>query len=122
MRRAAWSVVGLQKRWIVNLSADERASLEQVVRRDRVAGVKRTRAMILLRADEGLVDEAIAEQLDVARVTVERVRRRCCERGVHECLDRKTSVRMSRPRKFDGASGAELVRIACSSAPVGRTS
>ena len=61
MRRAAWSVVGLQKRWIVNLSADERASLEQVVRRDRVAGVKRTRAMILLRADEGLVDEEIAE-------------------------------------------------------------
>jgi hypothetical protein len=53
-------------------------------------------------------------------VTVERVRKRCCERGVGACLERRAQDAPSRPRKLDGASEAHLVRIACSPPPPGR--
>jgi transposase len=110
----------MKKRWIVNLTAEERAALEQLVRRERVSGVKRQRASILLKADDGLTDQEIADALEVGLVTAERVRKRCCERGVQACLDRKPQENPSRPRKLDGASEAELVRIACSPPPPGR--
>jgi transposase len=111
----------MKKRWVVNLTADERAALEQLVRRERVSGLKRQRASILLKADEGLTDEEIADELQVGLVTVERVRKRCCERGLEASLDRKPQEIPSRPRKLDGASEAQLIRIACSPPPPGRT-
>jgi len=63
----------------------------------------------------------IAEDLGVGRATVERVRQRCCERGVEACLDRKAQENPSRPRKLDGEAEARLVQIACSEAPAGRS-
>ena len=110
----------MKKRWVVNLTAEERTGLEQLVRRERVSGVKRQRASILLKADDGLTDQEIADELEVGLVTAERVRKRCCERGVQACLERKPQENPSRPRKLDGASEAELVRIACSPPPPGR--
>lgn len=110
----------MKKRWVVNLTAEERAALEQLVRRERVSGVKRQRASILLKADDGLTDQEIADELEVGLVTAERVRKRCCERGVQACLERKPQENPSRPRKLDGTSEAELVRIACSPPPPGR--
>lgn len=110
----------MKKRWIVNLTVDERVALEQLVKRERVSGVKRQRANILLKADDGLTDQEIGEELEVGLVTVERVRKRCCERGVAACLDRKPQDNPSRPRKLDGASEAHLVRLACSPPPPGR--
>jgi transposase len=110
----------MEKRYIVNLTADERAGLIQLVKRERVSGLKRQRANILLKADEGLTDQEIADELDVGLVTVERVRKRCCERGLEACLERKPQDTPSRPRKLDGESEARLVQIACSPPPNGR--
>jgi len=110
----------MKKRYIVNLTESERAALQEIVKRQRVAALKRQRAMILLKADDDLTDAEIAEDLEVGRATVERVRRRCVERGIEGALDRKAQENPSRPRKFDGASEARLVQIACSSPPEGR--
>jgi transposase len=110
----------MEKRWIVDLTAEERAGLEELVRRERVSGLKRLRAGILLKADEGLTDQEIADDLEVGVVTVERVRKRCCERGVQRSIERKAQENPSRPRKLDGASEAQLVRLACSPPPPGR--
>ena len=110
----------MKKRWIVNLTVGERAALEQLVGRERVSGLKRQRATILLKADDGLTDEEIVDEVGVGIITVERVRRRCCERGVAACLERKAQETPSRPRKLDGASEAQLARIACSPPPAGR--
>ena len=71
-------------------------------------------------ADEHQTDQEIADGLDVGLVTVERVRKRCMERGVQACLERKAQETPSRPRKLDGASEASLVQLACSSPPAGR--
>ena len=108
------------KRYIVNLTEDERASLEELTRRARVSGLKRQRALILLKADDGLTDREIADELEVGLVTVERVRKRCIERGIAATLDRKPQETPSRPRKFDGASEAKLTQIACSEPPAGQ--
>ena len=113
--------VRMKKRYIVNLTCDERASLEDIAKRQRVSALKRQRALILLRADDDLTDAEIAEELEVGRATVERVRRRCVERGIAAALDRKAQENPSRPRKFDGASEAKLVQIACCTPPEGRT-
>jgi transposase len=113
-------MVGMEKRYLVNLTADEREALERLVRRERVSAIKRQRASILLKADDGLTDEEISDDLDVAICTVERVRQRCCERGVEASLERKPQENPSRPPKLDGASEAQLVRIACSPPPPGR--
>lgn len=110
----------MKKRYIVNLTVDERASLAQLVRRERVSGLKRMRASILLKADDDQTDREIADDLDVGLVTVERVRKRCIERGVEACLERKTQDNPSRPRKLDGVTEAKLVQIACSPPPPGR--
>lgn len=110
----------MRKRYVVNLTVEERAALTQLVKRDRVSGLKRLRASILLKADEGLTDREIADDLDAGLVTVERVRKRCCERGIEGTLERKAQDNPSRPRKLDGASEAQLVQIACSAPPKGR--
>jgi transposase len=110
----------MKKRYVVNLTADERAALQDIVKRERVSALKRQRAMILLKADDDLTDGEIAEDLEVGRATVERVRERCVERGVVGALERKPQENPSRPRKFDGASEAKLVQIACSAPPEGR--
>jgi FixJ family two-component response regulator len=71
----------MRKRYIVNLTSDERAALTDMTRRRRVSGLKRQRANILLKADEDLTDQEIADELEVGLVTVERVRKRGIERS-----------------------------------------
>jgi transposase len=110
----------MKKRYIVNLTVEEREALTQLVRRERVSGLKRTRASILLKADDDLTDQEIADDLEVGLVTVERVRKRCIERGVEACLERKAQDTPSRPRKLDGIAEAKLAQIACSPPPLGR--
>ena len=115
------SILGVHKRYVVNLTEDERAALTELTRRQRVSGLRRLRAAILLKADEGLTDQEIVDDLAVASATVERVRKRCCERGIEGALDRKPQQHPSRPRKLDGAAEARLVQIACSAPPEGRS-
>jgi transposase len=110
----------MKKRYIVNLTLAERETLTQLVRRERVSGLKRMRASILLKADDDQTDQEIADDLEVGLVTVERVRKRCIERGVEACLERKAQDNPSRPRKLDGETEAKLVQIACSAPPSGR--
>lgn len=120
MRSRSCSIGGMKKRYIVNLTVEERDALTQLVRRERVSGLKRMRASILLKADDDLTDQEIADDLEVGLVTVERVRKRCIERGVEACLERKAQETPSRPRKLDGAAEAKLAQIACSPPPPGR--
>jgi len=110
----------MKKRYIVNLTVSEREALTQLVRRERVSGLKRIRASILLKADDDQTDQEIADELEVGLSTVERVRKRCIERGVDASLERKATDNPPRPRKLDGVSEATLAQIACSPPPPGR--
>lgn len=118
-KNVPWVV--MNKRYVVNLTPEERQVLTQLVDRERVSGLKRQRASILLMADDGLADEEIAHDLEVGLATVARVRQRCVERGLEASLDRKPQQNPPRPRKLDGATEARLVQVACSAPPLGRT-
>mgnify|MGYP000902483964 CR=1 FL=1 len=107
------------KRYILNLTDDERAGLEEIVQRNRVSKLKLQRAQILLKSDEGLTDEEICEDLGVGSATAERVRKRAVLDGIEAALDRKKATRFSRPRKLDGRAEAHLIALACSEPPDG---
>lgn len=109
----------MRKRYVVNLTNVERAGLEGVVR-GRGAVRKRQRAQILLKADEGLTDAEIAEELAVDQRTVERVRERCCRFGLEVAVEQKKPAQPPRKPVLDGAAEARLIEIACSEPPKGR--
>jgi transposase len=113
------------KKYIVTLTEEERAGLEQLVRTGKAAAYKITHARILLMADssEGgpaCTDGQIADALLVGTATVERLRQRFVEEGLDAALCRKKQARPSRERTFDGAAEARLIALACSQPPEGR--
>lgn len=114
------------KRYIVELTEEERTFLKQLLTKKRVAARKRLRARILLKADvgpegPGWTDQRIAEAFDVTSRTVENVRRRLVEEGLEAAVNRKRQCRPSRQRLLDGEKEAKLVAICCSKVPAGRT-
>jgi transposase len=108
------------KRYVINLKEEERFGLEAIVKQKRVDQARRTRALILLRSDAGFTDEEISEEVGTSIATAERIRQRCCEEGIAASLDRKPQ-KNRKPRKFEGATEAKLVQLACSSPPEGRS-
>lgn len=105
-----------KKKYLVDLSADERETLRQLVRRGKHSSRKVTRARILLSAADGLTDEQIVAALKTAFATVERTRKRFVEEGLH-CLTERS--RRGQTRKLTGKQEAHLIAIACSTPPTG---
>lgn len=106
------------KLYHINLTEEEREELVRLTTTGRHAARKVMHARILLKADEGLKDEQIAEHLDVSVCTVERVRKRCAFDGTTAALNPKK--RPPRKPKLDGEGEARLVQLACSAPPDGR--
>ncbi len=106
-----------KKKYLVDLTADERESLRQLVRRGKHSSRKVTRARILLLATEGATDEQIVAALSIGVATVERTRKRFVEEGL-ECLTERP--RRGPARKLTGKQEAHLVAVACSTPPEGR--
>lgn len=105
------------KKYLVDLTGDERATLQSLVRRGKTQSRKVTRARILLHAAEGATDSEIVSALGVGVATVERTRRRFVEAGLGALDERPRAG--ARPRLSDKAE-ARLVAEACSRAPEGR--
>ena len=111
-------------KFVVRLDESERGCLQEMVDRGKGSRTIRNRALILLKADEGVhgpawADTKIAEAFDVGVRTVERTRRLLVVEGFEAVLARKPSP--NRPyRKLDGVQEAELVKLACSKPPKGR--
>lgn len=106
-------------KYILNLTADERAALAEVYGKKRVSARRRNRAGILLKADDGLTDAEIAEELGVGTATVERIRKRAVLEGIDVALERKKQERPSRKPRLDGRAEARLIQLACSQPPEG---
>lgn len=105
-------------KYVVRLTEEEDDQVTQLVRRG-VAPVRQvTRARVLLKANDGWDDGAIAEALDVGISTVGRTRKRYVEEGLEHAL-RERRRPGARP-KLDGKQEAHLIALACSQAPDGR--
>lgn len=103
----------------MELTAEERESVEALTRRGTVSARRMKRALVLLAAAEGGPDEQIAARARVHRATVERLRKRFVEEGLEAALSEHP--RPGKERLLDGKQEAYLVALACSTPPHGRT-
>ena len=106
-----------RKKYLINLTSEERHSLLEMIRKGDIKARKMKRALILLNADEGLTDPQIMAALKVSRPCVERIRKRFVEGGLDRALNE--DPRPGQRRKLDGRGEAQLVATACSQAPEG---
>ena len=107
-----------RKQYAVHLTEEERARLLEMTRKGKLSARKLARCHLLLRADEGATDSAIAEFLHLSTMTVERTRKRFVERGFEAALSDRP--RPGGRRKLDGKAEAFLVALACTDTPDGR--
>jgi transposase len=108
----------MAKKYVVELYAEEQALLNEMITSGTHRVRKTNHARILLKADAGWTDEAIAEALNVSIPTIQRVRQRFVEQSFGAALNPSPSRRKYQ-RLLDGVQEAHLVALACSSPPRG---
>ena len=111
------------KKYHVSLTETERTDLLRLSKSQRHSERERKRARILLLADEAKdggadKDAAIAQQVKVAPLTVNRIRQRFAERGLRKSLAHKEQA-TRKARVLDGDAEAFLVATTCSTPPAG---
>ncbi|MCX7394494.1 MAG: helix-turn-helix domain-containing protein [Planctomycetales bacterium] len=109
---------------IVRLSARERETLQEVVKKLKGSGEKVRRAQMLLKADVGgpaWNDSRIAEAFGCRRQTVELLRERLVTTGFQETLDRKKRAEPPTAQLLDGEQEAKIIATRLGSPPKGYT-
>jgi transposase len=116
----------MKKKFLVELSEQEREYLHKLISSGSAPARKLNRARILLKADVGkhaqsqaLSDRQIAQMLETSIATVQRARERFYEGGLQTALERSKPVRVYR-RSLEGRAEAHLIALACSEPPPGR--
>jgi len=104
-------------KYVVKLTAKQRQELIELTRRGKHSARKIARARILLKAEDGLSDEQIAEELLVGSATVGRIRQRFATEGFESSLGERP--RPGRQRKLSPKQEAHLIATACSATPEG---
>ena len=106
----------------VDLTTQERQTLETIVHKGAHSSLKLMRAHILLKADRNgpaWSDARVAEAFGCHEKTVYNVRKRFAMGGRLAALERKPQSRPSHVRKLDGEGEARLIALACSHPPEG---
>ena len=106
-----------KKIYRITLNEEEHQSLEKMMRKGKIGARQMKRAMILLKANEGLTDPQIMAALNVSRPCVERIRKRFVLGGMEKALNE--DPRPGQRRKLDGRAEAILIATACSQVPEG---
>lgn len=107
------------KKFIVDLTDQERDVCREVVRKLKGTSQKVKRASILLRAEQGWTDAKIAEALDCRTKTVENVRKRFVERGFELALNGKTREKPPVEKLLDGEQEAKIIALRLGEPPQG---
>ena len=105
-------------RYRVELNEAERDELTAMLKGGTQAARKLKRAQILLAADGGSSDAAIADGIGVGQTTVYRIRRRFVAGNLAAALTEEP--RPGAARKLTGREEALLVATACATPPEGR--
>ena len=108
----------MTKKYIVNLTDEEREQLKSLVSKGRESARKIRRAHILLLADDGRRDADISESLCTSIPTVERTRKRLVSGGLDWALNERH--RPGAQAKLDMKGEAVLATLAQSEPPEGQ--
>jgi transposase len=103
----------------VCLSQGQRAFLRNITRKGKESARKINRAKVLLLADEGKKDKEIMEIVRVSDTMVETTRKKFVLESLENAINEK--LRPGKPKKIDGRKEAELITLACSNPPEGRS-
>ena len=106
-----------RKKYLIHLTDEERQKLLDMTRKGTAKARQFKRAMILLKANDGMHDTEIMAALDVSRPCVERIRKRFASEGLEKALFE--DPRPGQKRKMDGSAEAFLIATARSRAPAG---
>jgi transposase len=105
--------------FVVNLTDEDRESLNQFIRHGKASARSLARARVLLMADEGYSNKEIVEILKISRPTVNQIRKRYCQEGLDSAINEKP--RSGAPPKIDGTIESQVTVLACSEPPEGRS-
>ena len=111
----------MNKKYIVDLTQQERNRLRQLVRSGRHSARRIRWAQALLKADAGWTDQKVSEAFDISIRTMQRIRRRFVQEGIEVALGARSRKPRPHRRKLDGEKEARLIALACSQPPEGRT-
>ena len=103
----------------INLTLKDIKFLKDFKREDKRSLREINRANILLLLHKGKQASEIAEFLDVGRNTVSRTKQKYLREGMQAALEEEE--RPGQPIKYAPKHEAELIALACSNAPSGRT-
>jgi hypothetical protein len=112
----------MKKKYIVELTEDERSTLREVVKKLTGTSGKVKRANILLKADAagpGWTDARIAEALDCRTKTVENVRQRFVECGFEIALNGQPRQTPPTKKLLDGEQEAKIIALRLGKPPAG---
>lgn len=109
----------MRKRYIVDLTPDERAQLLALTRKGKASARQVTRAHVLLHAADGLKDTEIAAAAHTSVPTVERIRKRFVQGRVAAAITER--YRKGGRPKLDVKGEAHLIALSCSTPPAGQT-
>ncbi len=112
------------KKYIVELTSEERAQLNAMIKKGKSSAQANLKARILLKADqgeagEGWKDTRIVEAFDTNVRMVGRVRETCVMEGFDAVFKRKQRATPATQPVFDGEAEAKLIALACSEPPEG---
>jgi len=112
------------KRYVVELTREERERLEGLLKQERLAAKKRMRAQVLLKVDEGedgpgWSHAQAADAFDVHVNTVTSVAKKLVEEGLEAAISRKRHSRSGRDIVITGDVEKTLVALASGKPPKG---
>jgi len=103
----------------LKLKSKEREFLNNLTKTGNRSSREFERAYVLLALDKGKKHDEISEFYNVSRITIWRVKNKYFESGVEEAI--KDEPRPGQPIKYDETDNAEIIAMACSKAPEGRS-
>ncbi len=114
----------MNKKYVVELTSEERSQLREIINAERMAAHKRRHARMLLKLDQGSdgpgwSDTQVGAAFDCTARSAERLRRRLVEGGLKAALEHGNRGSY-RSRALDGVAEAHLIALACGDAPEGR--
>jgi transposase len=118
VRASSYEEAQMNVRYRVELGQSERSELTALLSGGKHSARKLKRAQILLAANAGASDEAIALSVGVGGSTICRTKRRFVEGNLERALSE--DPRPGAERKLTGKEEALLVATACASPPEGR--
>ena len=112
------------KKFVVELGAEERTRLTDLISKGKASAKAILKARILLKADqseagEGWTDEQICKALDTNISMVANTRAKLVDEGLDAVLTRKKRETPPIQPIFDGERQAQLMALACSEPPAG---